>query len=225
MKLLQVRKGQFVYYKNELHKVYSVKPLAKKSVLMFRVKDMEQVDAKAEEITLYKPKHMDSFLFFGSKYTLLDKQPAEESGYILITKPDPDYMDHYSLNEFEKVESVEGSNVITTRQNTVKSKEFLVMSPGEVSGSNDIAYFEKTDVPAEQLEEDAKLEEVLREKNAIRPSIGDVYLNLDNSGTAMVVAIFGEEVTLGTGDRLTFHQLYKADNWSYLYNVNDGEFR
>ncbi|ANU26582.1 hypothetical protein [Planococcus versutus] len=225
MKLLQVRKGQFVYYKNELHKVYSVKPLAKKSVLMFRVKDMEQVDAKAEEITFYKPKHMDCFLFFGSKYTLLEKQPAEEGGYILITKPDPDYMDHYSLNEFEKVESVEGNNVITTRQNTVKSKEFLVMAPGEISGSNDIAYFKIADVPAEQLEEDAKLEEVLREKNAIRPSIGDVYLNLDNTGTAMVVAIFGEEVTLGTGDRLTFHQLYKADNWSYLYNVADGDFR
>lgn len=225
MKLLQVRKGQFVYFKNELHKVYSVKPLAKKSVLMFRVKDMEQVDSKAEEITLYKPKHMDSFLFFGSRYTLIENQPAEEGGYILITRPDPDYMDHYSLNEFEKVESVEGNNVITTRQNTVKSKEFLVMSPGQASGSNDIAYFKKADVSAEQLEEDEKLEEVLREKNAIRPSIGDVYLNLDNSGTAMVVAIFGEEVTLGTGDRLTFHQLYKADNWSYLYNVTDGEFR
>ncbi|MGB6409208.1 MAG: hypothetical protein WBF39_17165 [Planococcus donghaensis] len=225
MKLLQVRKGQFVYYQNELHKVYSVKPLAKKSVLMFRVKDMEQVDCKAEEITLYKPKHMDSFLFFGSRYTLLENQPAEEGGYILITKPDPDYMDHYSLNEFEKVESVEGNNVITTRQNTVKAKEFLVMSPGEATGSNDIIYLDKSKVSADQLEKDAQLEEVLREKSAIRPSIGDVYLNLDNTGTAMVVAIVDEEVVLGTGDRLTFHQLYKADNWSYLYNINDGEFR
>ena len=225
MKLLQVRKGQFVYYQNELHKVYSVKPLAKKSVLMFRVKDMEQVASKAEEVTFYKPKHMDSFLFFGSKYTLHEDLPAEEGGYILITKPDPDYMDHYSLNEFEKVESVEGKNVITTRQNTVKSKEFLVMAPGEEQGSNDIVYLDKSKVSAEQLEQDAQLEEVLREKNAIRPSIGDVYLNLDNSGTAMVVAISGEEVTLGTGERITFHELYKADNWSYLYNINDGEFR
>lgn len=225
MKLLQVRKGQFVYYQNELHKVYSVKPLAKKSVLMFRIKDMEQVASKAEEVTFYKPKHMDSFLFFGAKYTLREDRPAEEGGYILITKPDPDYMDHYSLNEFEKVESVEGKNVITTRQNTVKSREFLVMVPGEEQGSNDIIYLDKSKVSAEQLEQDAQLEEVLREKNAVRPSIGDVYLNLDNTGTAMVVAIAGEEVTLGTGERITFHELYKADNWSYLYNINDGEFR
>ncbi|MDQ0429773.1 hypothetical protein QOZ98_002601 [Planomicrobium stackebrandtii] len=225
MKLLQVRKGQFVYYQNELHKVYSVKPLAKKSVLMFRVKDMEQVASKADEVTFYKPKNMDSFLFFGARYTLREDRPAEEGGYILITRPDPDYMDHYSLNEFEKVESVEGKNVITTRQNTVKSKEFYVMVPGEEAGSNDIVYFDKSKVSAEQLEQDAQLEEVLREKNAIRPSIGDVYLNLDNTGTAMVVAIVGEEVTLGTGDRLTFHELYKADNWSYLFNIADGEFR
>lgn len=225
MKLLQVRKGQFVYYQNELHKVYSVKPLAKKSVLMFRIKDMEQVASKAEEVTFYKPKHMDSFLFFGARYTLREDRPAEEGGYILITKPDPDYMDHYSLNEFEKVESVEGKNVITTRQNTVKSREFLVMVPGEEQGSNDIVYLDKSKVSAEQLEQDAQLEEVLREKNAVRPSIGDVYLNLDNTGTAMVVAIAGEEVTLGTGERITFHELYKADNWSYLYNINDGEFR
>lgn len=225
MKLLQVRKGQFVYYQNELHKVYSVKPLAKKSVLMFRIKDMEQVSSKAEEVTFYKPKHMDSFLFFGARYTLREDRPAEEGGYILITKPDPDYMDHYSLNEFEKVESVEGKNVITTRQNTVKSREFLVMVPGEEQGSNDIVYLDKSKVSAEQLEQDAQLEEVLREKNAVRPSIGDVYLNLDNTGTAMVVAIAGEEVTLGTGERITFHELYKADNWSYLYNINDGEFR
>ena len=225
MKLLQVRKGQFVYYQNELHKVYSVKPLAKKSVLMFRIKDMEQVASKAEEVTFYKPKHMDSFLFFGARYTLHEDRPAEEGGYILITKPDPDYMDHYSLNEFEKVESVEGKNVITTRQNTVKSREFLVMVSGEEQDSNDIVYLDKSKVSAEQLEQDAQLEEVLREKNAVRPSIGDVYLNLDNTGTAMVVAIAGEEVTLGTGERITFHELYKADNWSYLYNINDGEFR
>ena len=224
MKLLQVRKGQFVYYNNELHKVYSVKPLAKKSVLMFRVKDMEQVASRADEVTYYKPKHMDSFMFFGARYTLREDRTAEEGGYILIHKPDPDYMDHYSLNEFEKVESVEGGEVVTTRQNTVKAREFLVMVPGQDPESNDIAYFDKSKVPADQLEADEQLEETLREKNAIRPSIGDVYLNLDNGATAMVVAIEQEEVTLGTGTKLTFHELYKADNWNYLYNINDGEF-
>jgi hypothetical protein len=225
MKLLQARKGQFVYFNNELHKIYSIKPLAKNSILMFRIKDMEQVACKAEEVSYYKPKHMDSFLFLGEKYTLYEGRPAEEGGYILIHKPDPDYMDHYALNEFEKVESVEGKDVITIRQNTVKSREFLVMVPGEVPESNDITYQDKSVVSASQLEEDALLEETLREKNALKPSIGDVYLNLDNGATAMVVAITQEEVTLGTGDRLTFHALYKADNWSYLYSINDGMFK
>ncbi|TWT02377.1 hypothetical protein [Planomicrobium sp. CPCC 101079] len=224
MKLIQARKGQFVYYNNELHKIYSIKPLAKKSILMFRIKDMEQVASKAEEVTYYKPKHMDSFLFLGAKYTLREDRVAEEGGYILISKPDPDYMDHYSLNEFEKVEMVEGKDVITTRQNTVKAREFFVMVPGEEPGSNDVTYQDKSKVSADQLEEDVKLEDTIKEKHALRPSIGDVYLNLDNGATAMVVAITQEEVTLGTGDRLTIHALYKADNWNYLYSLNDGGF-
>lgn len=225
MKLLQVRKGQFVYYKNELHKVYSVKPLAKKSIHMFRVKDMEQVDCKADEVTLYKPQHLDSFLFFGSRYTLRDDISPEEGGYILINKPDPDYMDHYSLNEFEKVESVEGKNVLTSRQNTVKFREFFVMQPGEVEGSRDIGYYDKSKVGASQLEEDDELIGKIRERDAIRPSIGDVYLNLDDGSTAMVVAISSDAVKLGNGDSLTFHELFRADNRSFLYNVVDGEFR
>jgi hypothetical protein len=224
MKLIQARKGQFVYFNNELHKIYSIKPLAKKSILMFRVKDMEQTASKAEEVTYYKPKHMDSFLFLGERFTLREDRPAEEGGYILITKPDPDHMDHYALNEFEKVESVEGKEVITTRQNTVKSREFLVMVPGEEAGSTDITYQDKAKVTAGQLEEDAQLEETLKEKNALRPSIGDVYLNLDNGAVAMVVAITQDEVTLGTGERLTFHALYKSDNWNYLRSINNEEF-
>lgn len=226
MKLLQVRKGQFVYFNNELHKVYSVKPLAKKSVLMYRLKDMEQFSGKAEEVSYHKPKHLDSFMFLGTRYTLREDQPAEEGGYILIHKPDPDYMDHYSLNEFEKVEAIEGRNVITTRQNTVKFREFLVMVQGEEPGNTDISYFDKSKVSAEELEADHKLEEELREKNAIKPSIGDVYLNLDNGAVAMVVAIEQDQVTLGTGARISFHDLYKSDSWNYLYSINssDGDF-
>lgn len=226
MKLLQVRKGQFVYFNNELHKVYSVKPLAKKSVLMFRLKDMEQFSGKAEEVAYYKPKHMDSFIFLGTRYTLREDQPAEEGGYIFIHKPDPDYMDHYSLNEFEKVESIEGKNVITTRQNTVKFREFLTMVPGEEAGSNDIAYYDKSKVSADELEADQQLEEELRERNAIKPSIGDVYLNLDNRAVAMVVAVEQEQVTMGTGVRISFHDLYDSDSWNYLYSINssDGDF-
>lgn len=222
MKLLQVRKGQFVYFNNELHKVYSVKPLAKQSVLMYRIKDMEQVETKAENVTFYKPKHMDSFMLAGTRYTLREDLNAEPGGYIFISKPDPDYTDHYSLNEFEKVESVEGKDVITTRQNTVKAKEFFVMTLGEEPGSNDISYFDKSKVPAEQLEKDASLEEDLNEKNGIKPSIGDVYLNIETGGTTMVVAIEQDVATMGTGDKMTFSKLYKADHWSFLYSLNSG---
>ncbi|MTD31437.1 hypothetical protein [Planomicrobium sp. YIM 101495] len=224
MKLIQVRKGQFVYFQNELHKVYSIKPLARQSVQMIRIKDMEQVAGKAEEITFCKPKHLDSFLFLGTRYTLREDAVAEEGGYILITKPDPDYMDHYTLNEFEKIESVDGPNVLTTRQNTVKFREFLTMMQGQEEGSNDISYLDKSKVTEEQLQEDEQLEERIREQNAVRPSIGDVYLNLDNQGTAMVVALEGEFVTLGTGEKLNYKDLYKSDNWSFFYNINDGEF-
>jgi len=223
MKLIQARKGQFVYFNNELHKIYSIKPLAKKSILMFLIKDMEQVESKAEEVTYYKPKHMDSFLFLGAKYTLREDRNAEEGGYILITKPDPDFMDHYALNEFEKVETVDGKDVITSRQNTVKFREFMTMVPGEEAGSNDITYQDKSLVTESQLQEDAQLEEVLR-NNAYKPSIGDVYLNLENRGVAMVVAVTQDEVTLGTGERLTFQALHKADHWSFLYSLNDGGF-
>nr|WP_316047328.1 hypothetical protein [Planococcus glaciei] len=175
MKLLQVRKGQLVYFNNELHKVYSVKPLAKKSVLMFRLKDMEQVASKAEQVSYYKPKHLDSFLFLGARYTLRDDIPAEPGGYIFITKPDPDYMDHYSLNEFEKVESVEGKDVVTTRQNTVKFREFFVMVPGEEPGSNDITYFDKAKVAPEQLDEDALLEEKAERRKMPSNLLSEMY--------------------------------------------------
>nr|WP_316047329.1 hypothetical protein [Planococcus glaciei] len=45
-------------------------------------------------------------------------------------------------------------------------------------------------------------------------------MNLDNGATAMVVAIEQDIVTMGTGDKLTFHALYKSDSWNYLYSIN-----
>ncbi len=63
MKLFQVRKGQFVYYKNELHKVYSVKPMFKQSVHLYRLKDMQQDITSAPNIEPCRPKHHDTFIF------------------------------------------------------------------------------------------------------------------------------------------------------------------
>src|SRR5699024_11311877 len=129
MNLFQVRKGQFVYYKNELHKVYSVKPMFKKSVHLYRLKDMQQILTRSADITLHKPKDKDTFIFYGKRYTIDKNKIPEQGDYILIIKPAPDFLDHYSLNEIEKVDNVEDGNVVTTRDKCVKNSEYVVMVP------------------------------------------------------------------------------------------------
>lgn len=57
MKLINVRRGQFVYYENKLHKVYSVNPFLRNSVHIARLSDFEQELVKAREINYYRPKH------------------------------------------------------------------------------------------------------------------------------------------------------------------------
>src|SRR5699024_4772498 len=129
------RKGQFVFYQNELHKVYSVKPMFKQSVHMYRLKDMQQILTRASEIELYRPQHNDTFIFYGKRYTIdQDKRPTA-GDYILITKPAPDLLDHYSLNEIEKVASIDNGNVTTTRDNGVKHHEYVMLVPGKSEAS------------------------------------------------------------------------------------------
>src|SRR5690625_6898007 len=82
MKLYNVRKGQFVYYNNELHKVYSVKPFFKQSVHLIRLKDFEQILTTAKEINYYKPKHLDSFICNHERYTLHKDVKAKVGDYI-----------------------------------------------------------------------------------------------------------------------------------------------
>src|SRR5690625_1356527 len=90
MKLYNVRKGQFVYYNNELHKVYSVKPFFKQSVHLIRLKDFEQILTTAKEINYYKPKHLDSFICNHERYTLHKDVKAKVGDYILVINPRPD---------------------------------------------------------------------------------------------------------------------------------------
>lgn len=224
MNLLQVRKGQFVYYKNELHKVYSVRPLSRLSVLMYRIKDMEQVSCKAEEIKLYRPKHLDSFMLLGSRYTARKDVEAEVDGYILITHPNPGHLDHYSLNEFEKVGQIIDGKVYSTLHNTVKPKEFLAMIPGVHEGSNQIDYLDYSLVTAEQLEADRQLEIDAEKEAAIMPSVGDIYINFDNGIKTMVVAIIDGEVVLGHGERMKSEDLVKSDSWSLIYVTDEEDF-
>lgn len=224
MNLLQVRKGQFVYYKNELHKVYSVRPLSRLSVLLYRIKDMEQVSCRADEISLYRPKPMDSFMLLGVRYTLRKDVDATVDGYILITNPDPGHLDHYSLNEFEKVAEVIDNKVYTTLLNTVKRKEYLVMVPGVESGSNEIDYLDKSLITEAQLETDRDLEVKAKQEAAANPSVGDIYINLDNGIKAMVVALVNDEVILGHGERMKVSDLFESDSWNPIYITEEETF-
>ncbi|SIT84708.1 hypothetical protein [Edaphobacillus lindanitolerans] len=221
MKLYQVRKGQFVFYQNELYKVYSINPLARKSVHMYRVKDMEQAISKAEEITYHKPQHMDSFMFYGKRYTLREDLEPEEGGFVLVTKPDPEPMSHYGLNEFEKVEQLEGKTVMTSRQNIIKRKEFMVMSEGMDGGARDISYQDPSAVTEDQLEADKRLERKLSREQEIQPNIGDIYLNLHDGSRSMVVAVVEDDVYLGHGQKFPIKELLNSDHWTLVYVNTD----
>lgn len=224
MNLLQVRKGQFVYYKNELHKVYSVRPLSRLSILLYRIKDMEQVSCKAEEIKLHKPQNLDSFMLRGTRYTLQKDEPAVEEGYILITRPDPGHLDHYTLNEFEKVAELVDGKVYTTLLNTVKPKEFLTMVPGVHPDSKSIDYLDESLRTEEQFAEEILLERESAAETAINPSVGDIYINFDNGIKAMIVAVVDDEVVLGHGERMKAEALIQSDSWQLIYITNEEDF-
>ncbi|WP_163970993.1 hypothetical protein [Oceanobacillus halotolerans] len=221
MKLFQVRKGQFVYYNNELHKVYAVKPMFKKSIHLYRLKDMQQVLTRASDIYLYKPAHMDSFIFYGKRFTI-DKNKRPNSGdYILITKPAPDFLDHYSLNEIEKVDHVEDGNVVTTRDNGVKHHEYVVMVPGVLDDSQDIAYYDKSLVTEEQKEADESPKQLLEVDEDLTPVVGDIYFDNKTGTKAMIVARTADEVIFGHGVRVHVTELLDDSKYTLVYRVEE----
>ncbi|MUK88380.1 hypothetical protein GMD78_08255 [Ornithinibacillus sp. L9] len=221
MKLLQVRKGQFVFYENELHQVYSVKPMFKKSVHLYRLKDMKQVLTRASEINLYKPQHNDTFIFYGKRYTIDKNKMPEPGDYILIVKPAPDFLDHYSLNAIEKVESVEDGNVVTTRDNGVKHHEYVVMVPGRTDASQEIAYYDKSLVPESQQIEDESISYLAESDESITPVVGDIYLDVQQSTKAMVVAMTEDEVVFGHGVRVHVADLIDENKYQLVFRVEE----
>lgn len=185
---------------------------------------MVQVSARAEEITYYKPKHLDTLMLLGVKYTLRKDEKALEGGYILITNPNPGTLDHYSLNEFEKVEKIEGDRVYTTLNNTVRTREFLAMFPGVQPDSQPIDYLDESMVTAEQLETDRELELEAGKETIVKPSVGDIYINFDNGIKAMVIAIIEDEVVLGHGERVKMADLFESDSWNLIYLTQEDDF-
>lgn len=221
MKLFQVRKGQFVFFENELHKVYSVKPMFKKSVHLYRLKDMKQVLTKASDINFYRPKHNDTFIFYGKRYTLDETKTPNPGDYILITKPAPDFLDHYSLNEIEKVDSVEDGNVVTTRDNGVKHHEYVVMVPGRGEGSQEIAYYDKNLVPESQQIEDESIEYLAEKDDRLKPVVGDIYIDTQNGVKAMIVARTEDEVIFGHGLRVHVSELLNENNFTFIHRIDE----
>ncbi|MBD8026939.1 hypothetical protein H9636_09730 [Ureibacillus sp. Re31] len=220
MKLFQVRKGQFVYYENELHRVYAVKPMYKKSVHLIRLRDLTQHLSSAAEVERYQPKELDSFIFNKKVYTLSKDRRAEVGDYILITNPTPDYLDHYSLNEIEVVATVENKGVITNNSNGIRHHEYLLMVPGRHEKSNPIEYRDKgsnEDIPLNGNEsENIGVDDLL-------PIIGDVYKKNDKETTleAMVIGIEGSSVFLGNGQSLHQDELMDTEKWLFLYHLGD----
>ncbi|MEN2768200.1 hypothetical protein [Ornithinibacillus xuwenensis] len=222
MKLLQVRKGQFVFYQNELHKVYAVKPMFKKSVHLYRLKDMKQILTSANEISLYKPKHNDTFIFYGKRYTIDENRKPAPGDYILITKPAPDFLDHYSLNSIEKVDSVEDGNVVTTRDNGVKHHEYVVMVPGKADASQEIAYYDKSLVPeSQQLEDESITYLTDSDEDVVKPVVGDVFLDVDQNTKAMVVAMTENEVIFGHGKQVHVTDLLDETKYKIVFRIEE----
>lgn len=214
MKLFQVRKGQFVYYQNELHRVYAVKPMYKQSVHLIRLRDLKQILCSAKEVERYQPKEMDSFIYNKNYYTLSKYRKAEVGDYILITNPSPDYLDHYSLNEIEVVASVENKGVITTNSNGIRHHEYLLMVPGRDENSHPIELKDFGQVHEHDDTSSSYMEDLY-------PEVGDVYKKKDGSSSieTMVIAIIDDIAYLGGDLKVPINELLELDKWEFLYNV------
>jgi len=220
MKLINVRKGQFVYYNNQLHKVYSIKPFFKQSVHLIRLSDLEQEIVTAREITYYLPKHMDSFIANHKRYTLDKDKRAKVGDYILVIDPEPDSLDHHHLHAIEIVSTLEENGVISNKSNGIKHNEYWVMTPGFLDGAKTI--------DKQQSDSDMSVDEELKEESYLHteiatPRIGEVYQKNDTEPVfqAMVVAIQGRTVYLGGNMSVQMEEITDTDKWSYVLNPRE----
>lgn len=221
VRLFHVRKGQFVYYQNKLHKVYSVKAFFKRSVHLIRLEDFEQVLTTAAEIELYKPQHLDSFIFNHKRYTLHKDVKATIGDYIIVTNPSPDYIDQHHLHAIEMVAAIEKNGIITNKANGIKHHEYWVMVPKLLEGAK-IIDFKHLDSESTSGGEDEDEQQPSSVQAKIRPpQIGDVYQKNNSQPIlqAMVVAIQGDTNYLGSGIKLTTKELTESNKWSFMYNI------
>lgn len=218
MNLLNVRKGQFVYYQKKLYQVYSVKAFFKQSVHLIRLEDYEQQLATAKEITLYRPQHMDSFIVNHKRYTLHKDEKAKVGDYILIINPQPDSFDHYHLHAMEIVSSIESNGVISNQSNGIKHNEYWTMIPGLEEGAN-IIDLENPD--ADYINEQKLIKKEVHTPETYIPKIGDIYQCNSSKPIlqTMVLAIEGDTVYLGGNVELQMDELTDLTSWSYVHNI------
>jgi len=219
MRLINVRKGQFVYHHNQLYKVYGIKPFFKQSVHLVRLEDYEQQLTTAKEIDLYKPKHLDSFISNQQRYTLHKDAMAKVGDYILVINPRPDSLDHHHLHAIEMVSTIEEKGVISNKSNGIKHNEYWVMMPGFEEGAT-IIDFQKPD-PEYEEEIYRSSEEVAVDQELNTPQIGDVFQKNDSDPLieAMVIAIEGETIVLGRNLEVPVDELMDSEKWSFMYSV------
>ena len=212
MRLMNVRRGQFVFYNNKLHKVYAVKPFFKQSVHLIRLDDLTQEMVTAREITLYRPNHMDSFIYNGQRFTLDKDVRATVGDYILVINPRPDSLDRHYLHAIEIVTTVENGGVISDKMNGIKHSEYWTMIPEFVDGATKIDWQD----PSIRDDEDKQ-----KDMNAAQPPlprIGDIYQknNSEPLLQVMVVGLEGQTVYLGDGTTIEVPELIHSDNWSLV---------
>jgi len=214
MRLINVRKGQFVYYQNRLHKVYSVKPFFRQSVHLIRLSDLEQVIVTAREIDLYRPQHLDSFVYNKQRFTLDKHAQAEVGDYILVINPRPDSLDRHHLHAIEIVSSIEEKGVISNKMNGIKHNEYWVMVEGLADGATKIDWQN----PDLKVEEDELIDQFLEE--TYYPKVGNVYQKNDSEPLlhVMVIAIEGQTVYLGNGEKISINELNDSTKWSLIVN-------
>lgn len=242
MRLFNVRKGQFVYFENELHKVYSVMPFFKQSIHLIRLNDLEQKLAKAREIDLYRPTHLDSFIYNEVRYTLKNDVRAEVGDLILVIDPRPDSLDQHHLHAIETVTSIEHNGVITNKANGIKHNEYWVLVPGLLDGANLVDYQNPEEVIDElSTETDTSTQyedlgvEALVDVNVGEidpqspyptnelPVVGDVFQKVDDNSfiTAMVVGMEDDTIYLGLGENKAVpkDELTNPEKWTFLYHI------
>lgn len=242
MRLFNVRKGQFVYFENKLHKVYSVMPFFKQSIHLIRLNDLEQRLTKAREIDLYRPQHLDSFIYNEKRYTLRNDVRAKVDDLILVINPRPDSLDRHYLHAIESVTSLENNGVITDKANGIKHNEYWVLVPGMLDDAQlidyqssdeavdelskqEIEYVENEDVGAEALtavdvgEIDPQSPYPINEL----PVVGDVFQKVDDQSfvTAMVIGVADDLIFLGLGENkaVTKEELTNPEKWTFLYHI------